>query len=131
MPVVVFDPVEFRNLKPQFADLSDAQLDYAFDLACEVVSNSESSLVPYDPQAGVKTRKILLYALVCHFCELRTRGDFVGTMTSAGEGSVNASFSLPPVTDANAAWYMQTQCGATAWMLMRRYVLGGRLYNER
>jgi hypothetical protein len=130
MAAVVFDPVEFRNLKPQFAQMTDAQLEGAFELACEVVGNSEKSLVPYNPPA-VKSRKLLLYALVCHFCELEKRGGgIVGTMTSATEGSVSASFSPPPLTnDANAGWYMQTQCGATAWMLMRRYTLGGRLYN--
>ena len=129
MAVVVFDPVEFRNLKPQFAALTDAQLAEAFDLACELVDNGESARIPYDPPA-VRTRKILLYALACHFCELEKRGGgIVGSLTGAAEGSVNASFTPPPVTDANMSWYMQTQCGATAWMLLRRYALGGRLYN--
>ncbi|MDR2075638.1 MAG: DUF4054 domain-containing protein [Desulfovibrio sp.] len=130
MAVVVFDPEEFRTMKPQFADFTDAQLGGAFDLACELVDNGERSPVPYDPPE-VRTRKALLYALVCHFCELDKRGGMVGIMTGAAEGSVNVTFTPPPVTDANSAWYMQTQCGATAWMLLRRYALGGRLYNGR
>ena len=127
MAAVVFDPEEFRQARPKFAALTDAQLSAAFDLACEVVDNGGRARVPYDPPA-VKTRKIVLYALVCHFCELQDRGG-VGILTGAAEGSVNASFSPPPVTDANEAWYMQTQCGATAWMILRRHALGGRLYN--
>jgi hypothetical protein len=128
MATVVFDADEFKQARPQFKEVSDEQLESCFDLACEVVDNGESGRVPYDPPA-VRTRKILLYALVCHFCELEQRGGAVGILTGAAEGSVNVSFTPPPVTDANAAWYMQTQCGATAWMLLRRYALGGRLYN--
>lgn len=127
MAAVVFDPNEFRELKPQFADFTDAQLNNAFDIACEIVDNSERSKVPYNPPA-VKTRKIILYALVCHLCELEKRGGgIVGTMTSASEGSVSASFAA--LNRKNAEWYDQTECGATAWQLLSGFMLGGRLYN--
>lgn len=127
MAVVIFDPREFKAIRPQFADVPDAQLDYAFDMACEIVDNSERSRVPYNPPA-VKTRKVILYALVCHLTELSQRGGgVVGIMTNAAEGSVSAGFSVP--TDPSAEWWNQTQCGATAWQLLQGYMMGGRLYN--
>ena len=127
MAAVVFDPNEFREINPQFADFSDAQLQFAFDVACLVVDNSERSVVPYNPP-GVTTRKTILYLLVCHLCELKIRGGgIVGTMTNAAEGSVSAGFAAP--TNPNAQWFNQTQCGATAWQLLSGFMLGGRLYN--
>ena len=127
MPIVVFDAQEFKTIKPQFANVPDAQLDYAFDVACEMVDNTEGSNIPYDPPT-VKTRKVILYALVCHLATLAERGDSaVGVMTNAAEGSVSAGFAAP--TNPSAEWWNQSQCGATAWQLLKAYALGGRLYN--
>lgn len=133
MAIVVFDPSEFRDINPQFnprlgfAGFTDAQLQFAFEVACLVVNNSEHSIVPYNPPT-VNTRKIILYLLVCHLCELKIRGGgIVGTMTNATEGSVSAGFSAP--MNPNAAWFNQSQCGALAWQLLLPYALGGRLYN--
>ena len=125
---VVFDPEEFRRVKPQFADTTDDALEYNFMLACELVENGPGSPVPYDPPA-VMTRKLLLYALVCHFCTLQQRGGgIVGAVNSAVQGSVHASFTPLPATKTNEAWYTQTECGATAWLILQKYMLGGRLY---
>ena len=73
MAVVVFDPQEFREAYPRFVDpktgqplLTDAQLRQAFDVACLLLDNTDSSPVPYDPVHGVMIRKTLLYLLVCH-----------------------------------------------------------------
>lgn len=127
MAVVAFDPNEFRAANPQFVEYMDEQLQFAFDVACLVVDNSGRSKVPYSPPK-VTARKTILYLLVCHLCELNIRGGgTVGTMTSASEGSVSASFAAP--TNPNAQWFNQTQCGATAWQLLMPYLLGGRLYN--
>lgn len=127
MAVVVFDSAEFKAINPQFADFTDAQLQFAFDVACLVADNTERSRIPYSPPAD-NTRKTILYLLVCHLCELAIRGGgFVGNMTSAAEGSVSVGIAAP--TNPNAAWFNQTQCGATAWQLLLPYMLGGRLYN--
>ncbi|MDR0339546.1 MAG: DUF4054 domain-containing protein [Desulfovibrio sp.] len=128
MPAVVFDPEEFREINPQFADIPDRQLYFAFDVACVVVDNSGRSKVPYNPPK-VTTRRTILYLLVCHLCELKLRGNVVGNVVSATEGSVSASFAAP--TSPNAGWYNQTQCGATAWKLLSGYAVGGRLYTGK
>lgn len=127
MAVVAFDPAEFRAIMPQFTAMPDAQLEYAFDVACQLVDNTERSRIPYNPPT-VKTRKIILYAVVCHLATLEMRGGgIVGNMTNATQGSVSAGFSAP--TNPSAAWWNQTQCGATAWQMLQPYALGGRLYN--
>lgn len=133
MPAVTFDPNEFKRIYPQFSAgascpaHADEQLQFAFDIACLVVDNSERSSIPFDPPA-VTARKTILYLLVCHLCELRIRGGgVVGSMTNAAEGSVSAGFTAP--TNPNAQWFNQTQCGATAWQLLSGFMLGGRLFN--
>lgn len=127
MAVVIFDPEDFREIYPQFVDFTDAQLNYAFQVASLVVDNTEGSLIPYNPPADER-RKVILYLLVCHLCGLQARGDgIVGNIASATEGSVSSSFSVP--TNASAQWYNQTQCGATAWQLMAPFTLGGRYYD--
>lgn len=127
MSIVLFDPEEFRSMFPETAaTLADAQLAFAFDAACLVVSNTERSRVPYNPP-GETARKTVLYLLARHVCELELRGGgIVGTMTDASEGSVSARFSK---TDgAGADWFDQTQWGATAWRMLRPYTLGGQLH---
>ena len=127
MPAVEFNPVEFKAIYPQFADFDDTRLNYFFSVACVLVDNSERSRVPYNPPSD-ETRKIILYALVCHLGELAIRGGgLVGSLANAAEGSVSTGFTVP--TNPNAAWYNQTQCGATAWQLMQPFILGGRAYN--
>ena len=126
MPAVEFNPEEFKALYPRIADFSDAQLNHAFNLACELVNNTDASSIPYNPPATV-ARKLILYALVCHLCELALRGGgLVGSLSSAAEGSVSTGFAVP--TNPNAAWYNQTQCGATAFQLMQPFIMGGRAY---
>jgi hypothetical protein len=132
MAAVEFDPAEFRAERPAFNDVPDDVLTAYFAAAEELCDNSESSRVPYDPDATppVLTRRIVLYALVCHFGTLQMRGDSaVGAVTSASEGSVSSSFAALPSKSEAAAWFNQTQCGALAFLLLRRYALGGRLFN--
>jgi hypothetical protein len=126
MAVVVFDPDEFREINPQFAELTAGQLRFAFEAACLALDNSEGSPVPYNPP-DVTVRKTILDLLVCHLCELKIRGNgVVGTMTNAAQGSVSAGFAAP--ADPGARWFNQTQCGASAWQLLSGFRLGGRLY---
>lgn len=127
MPAVAFDPQEFKVIYPQFADFSDLQLSHCFSVATTLIDNSESSRIPYNPP-GVGTRKVILYALVCHLCELSLRGGgVVGVLTNATEGSVSSGFSAP--STPGAEWYAQTQCGFLAHQLLKSYTLGVRTYN--
>lgn len=119
MAVVVFDPQEFREAYPRFFDpktgqplLTDAQLRQAFDVACLLLDNTNSSPVPYDPAHGIMIRKTLLYLLVCHLATLALwpMGQ-AGPVASATEGTVSISFSVPQ--DTGKAFYAQTPCGQT------------------
>ena len=125
MAVVIFDPVLFREQRPQFGDItkySDAFLQNCFDEATLICSNKESSLIPYNPDRQVYDRQILLYLLTCHIATLRNSGQ-VGTVTSATEDSVSAGFYIDQ--RKGAAWFTQTQCGYTYWQMIQKYRLGG------
>lgn len=126
MAVVSFDPDEFREIYPQYADYTAAQLQFYFAQAELIVDNSEGSKVPFYPPK-VMTRKIILYTIMCHFAELALRGmGSVGTISSASEGSVSVGYTTQQTT--SNAWWGQTQCGLTAWEMLRGFMLGGRLY---
>lgn len=131
MAVVVFDPALFRQQRPQFADkakYSDVFLQNCFDEAALICSNTESSIVPYNPDKGINNRQILLYLLTCHIATLATSGQ-VGSITSATEGSVSASFYVEQ--KKGAAWFTQTQCGYMYWQMVQKYKLGGIFINGR
>ena len=132
MTAVVFDASTFRELYPAFSDetkVTDAALEDCFDLAVEIVGNDSSSLVPYDPDATppVKTRLQVLYALTCHLATMRYLWEptQAGALTSATQGSVSAGFAIDTSSDA---WWNRTQCGAVAWMLLKRYASGAIYY---
>ena len=63
MAVVTFDPTEFRTLYPRWADdtkYPDSMLTAAFDMAADLLGAGDNSPFPYDPAAGVYTRKLIL-----------------------------------------------------------------------
>lgn len=120
--VVELDIPEWRATYPQYPDVPDAQLLGLWDVACDLVGNSPSSRIPYNPPR-TSARKAVLYATLCHLAYLATRGDVVGNLTSATEGSVNAGLAY--LQKANSRWWDQSPCGATAWMLLARYRSGG------
>lgn len=122
MAAVVFDIPTFRSQYPQLMQITDAQLEQAFNNACLLLDNTDNSIVPYDPPQQME-RETLLYLLTCHLGELALRGvGAVGNMTAAAEGSVNVTFSLPSIT--NAEWYLQTQSGFTFWQATLKYRQG-------
>ena len=122
MAVVVFSPDRFRAERPQFAALTDGELNAFFQQAELFVRNDSLSPVPYDPP-GKLHREILLNLLVCHLAQLDlwSREGRSGTMTAAGQGDVSVSFS-PLTGPSGSEWYNQTQCGQTYWQLSRRYL---------
>lgn len=132
MAVVVFDPVAFREAYPRFSSelISDAQLEQAFDLACLLLDNTDASPVPYDPEQGILIRRTLLWLLVCHIATMALwPSGQSGPLSSATEGSVSVSFSLPQ--NIGRAYYSQTPCGQTFWQAVQPYVVGGRYYVVR
>ena len=122
--VLEFNVEEFRSEHPQFAGMTDEQLRGFWNIACEMSGLNEEST----PVESVESRKRLLYLLTCHIATLQGRGsESVGVVASASEGSVSASFGAVPANNSNW-WYMQTQCGATYWQLMKRLASGGRYF---
>lgn len=129
---VVWNETEWRTLYPQFSTITSDQLTAMWKMATAIIDNTEGSLIPYDPDLGVYVRQIVLYALMCHLATIATQqaAGQPGTLTNASEGSVSAGFYMPqfPAGGVSAAWYNQTPCGRTVWVMLRRFSLGGRYY---
>jgi hypothetical protein len=130
MTAVAFVPDEFRQAKPQFAEMTDAQLNGFFDEACLLLDNSDNSPVPYDPPTK-QNRKTIYFLIVCHLATMAkwSADGQSGPIASATEGSVNVSYAqlggLP-----NTTWWNQTPCGATAWTYLSKVFLGGFYFNQ-
>lgn len=123
MAILDFDLAAFRAAYPQFDTIEDSLLEGFWDIACAVSQmNTGTSRV-----TDLTTRQTLLFLLVCHLCTLYQRGNVVGPLTSASEGSVSSGFAAPPYTAQNW-WYLQTPCGAMFWEAMRFYRTGGKYY---
>jgi hypothetical protein len=71
------------------------------------------------PVSTAATQTTLLNLMVAHVCQLlygpngNNPGGIVGRVTNAAEGSVNVATEFP--ASQAAAWYLQTQFGATFW----------------
>jgi hypothetical protein len=131
MAAVVLDLGAFRATYPELETLTDEQILVDWTMATGLCDNTDAS-----PIADEDYRKVCLNALAAHFAILNgqnaqgaARSGLVGRISSAGQGSVNVSVDMP--SNPNAAWYMQTQYGATFWQLttqirMALYVPGPR-----
>ena len=132
---VPWNEAEWRALYPQFSAITSSQLDGLWMMATTLIDNTEGAVIPYDPETGIYQRQIILYALMCHLATIATQeaAGQPGTLTNASEGSVSAAFYMPqfPAGGVSAAWYSQTPCGRTVWMMLRRFSLGGRYYGMR
>ena len=130
MAIVTFDANEFIGMYPRFSGvLTEGQLTQAFNVACLLLDNTDQSIIPYDPN-GTQERKTLLYLLTCHLATVALWGDGQsGPVTSASEGSVSVSFSVPDAT--NSSWFKSTPCGQMYWQATRKYVVGGRYYAKK
>jgi len=131
MAIVVFNSDEFLSVYPRFSGaLTPAQLENAFDIACLMLDNTVDSIVPYEPDKGIKDRKTLLYMLTCHLATVALwGGGQAGPVSGASEGSVSVSFAVPDV--ATASWFKSTPCGASYWQSTRKYVVGGRYIAQK
>lgn len=131
MAIVVFNPKNFRQDFPQFADpvkYPDRRLKGAFTAATLGLDNSDSSPVPYEPGKKIFTREVLLYFVTCHILTLAdwaVNGQ-AGPVTTASEGSVSAGFAAPQMT--SKSYFMETPCGRNFWQMSLPYRLGGKYY---
>lgn len=120
---VSFNEVQFLRDYPEFVATASAYPGCpttCFNRACTILNNSDSSPVPESPRSD------MLNMLTAHFISMffgvngQKPHGMVGRISSAGEGSVNAQADMGPVTNSQA-WYMQTQYGATYWMMVKAY----------
>jgi hypothetical protein len=124
MAVVVFDVDAFRLRYPEFAAVTDAQLQAAFDDAGLYLDNTDASPVP-----APTPRTQLLYMLTAHITALTYGANgagaapFVGRVSSVTEGSVSISADMSG-WGAGSAWYLQTPYGAAYWQATINYRLG-------
>lgn len=123
---VVFNKDAFLGEFPEFA-ATEARVpgcsEKCFNRACTILNNTDTSPVPEAPRAD------MLNMLTAHFLTLffgvngKLPSGAVGRVSSAAEGSVNASLDMGPVLNSQA-WYIQTQYGATYWQMSRAYRTG-------
>lgn len=121
---MTFDVEKFRAVYPQFASLSDAQLEFMWENALIISGIEEDARIPEDQKEN------LLFMLVCHLATLATRGT-AGAMTSAKQGEVQVTYASLPARSDDADWFNLTPCGSAYWQAIKRYRLGGLWFPGR
>ena len=121
---MTFDVEKFRAVYPQFASLSDAQLEFMWENAL-IISGVEG-----DTRVPEGQKENLLFMLVCHLATLATRGT-AGAMTSAKQGEVQVTYASVPSRSDDADWFNLTPCGSAYWQAIKRYRLGGLWFPGR
>lgn len=120
--VVVFDPNEFREVYPNFANFTDTQLEFFFAKAEVLFNNTERSCIK-----DLKRRKLLMFLIVAHLAQLQGNIDngntIVGRVSSATQGSVSVSMDYG-TSSGSSKWWEQTPYGAEYWQLTAQYRSG-------
>ena len=119
-----FDITNFRAVYPQFANMTDEQLQFMAQNALII------SGLDVDDRIPAAQKHNLWYMLVCHLATLAQRGT-AGALTSATEGSVSASFGQMQQTGGDADGYNLTPCGSAYWQIIKKYRLGGLWFKGR
>jgi hypothetical protein len=119
-----FDVTKFRAIYPQFANLTDEQLEFMAENALIISGLDVDDRIPADKKYN------LWYMLICHLATLAERGT-AGALASATEGSVSASFQQMQQTGGDGDWYNLTTCGSAYWQIIKKYRLGGLWFKGR
>lgn len=124
--IATFDPEKFKAAYPAFQGLTNEQLEEFFGIATIFLRNDGTG-----PVRVVATQQRLLNMLTAHLLQLALGPDgnggnasMVGSINSASEGSVSVGLNFDG--SQNAAWYNQTQYGATFWQATVAYRMLGR-----
>lgn len=128
MAVVVFDYAQWAALFPELANggVTEQVASSYFVVATFLLDNTDCS-----PVQDVTQRQMLLNYIVAHLAALAgyplaagasvpSPSGMVGRVSSATEGSVSVSSDYGAVRESEA-WWIQTQYGATYWMLTRAF----------
>ena len=128
MAAVVFDIDKFREIYPEFSNVSDSAANFLFQAATYYLDNSAYSVVTDETK-----REFLLYLLMAHLAAMQygdnsgnggngTKG-MVGRLASASEGTVSVSSALDGA-DTGSSWFTQTMYGYNFWTLTSVYRRG-------
>lgn len=125
MTVAAFNYATWAARYPELARFVDDALATAyFDEAGLYLANDATSVVPADA-VTFKPRLLLLNMLTAHIAklnlpEIHGGSPLVGRIASASQGSVSVSADMGPPS-GSAAWYLQTQYGASYWNATAKY----------
>ena len=125
--IVQFNAPEFVALWPEFAGLSNPNMQTAFNDAQLLLDNTCGSAVQ-----DANKRLILLYALTAHVCciDFGTNDDagnvtppqgIVGRVANASEGSVSVAAEYSTEVTQSEAYFIQTKYGAKFWQQTAAY----------
>lgn len=101
------DPNTFRELYPQFSELSDAMIN--------ILLQTAQMYLPMDCFTS-KTIELLIYETAAHLAQIKQSG-LVGRISSATQGSVSVSAEMPNAT-RGSSWWLQTPFGSNVWQLI-------------
>ena len=77
-------------------------------------------------------RRIAIHLAMCHILSMGLWGDGQnGALTNASQGSVSTAFNLIQGKTTTESFWMQTPCGQRYWMMLKPYIMGGRVYISR
>jgi hypothetical protein len=118
--IVVFDYATWVLRFPEFAAVTPALAALYFAEAEQLLDNTACS-----PVSNMTQRTVLLNLLTAHIAKLNATtasgqsagGGLVGPITSASEGSVSVSTSIPLSPGSSQVWYAQTPYGMTYWAM--------------
>lgn len=122
-----FNAPEFVALYPEFAGLTNAAMQTAFNDAQLLLDNTCGSLVQ-----DANQRLILLYTVTAHCCFLENGTNdgagnvvpapgIVGRIDNAAEGSVSVAASYNSDVTISEAYFIQTKYGAKFWQQTASY----------
>jgi hypothetical protein len=118
---VAFDYQRWIARYPEFCSVNEPTAQAYFDEATLYLRNDGTG-----PVSTESVQLTLLNMLTAHIAKLNATvggvapSGLVGRITDATEGSVSVSVDKM-VGDKSAAWYQQTQYGASFWQATRAY----------
>ena len=117
---------DWRLRFPEFSQLTDAQIEMAWDSATSYIADYDNFLL------SGKRLQLALNLMTAHIVQLRVMALSkdnssmpTGVLTSASEGSVSVSFSPPPFKNGLETWLAMTPYGLELWALLSMAIAGG------
>ena len=94
MSLITVDYNQFKAMFPVLSDLSETQVSLAYEGAGSYIA-TECGAISLD----IKSQTRGVYLATAHIAYIMAHPDKFRALSSASEGSVSASFALPPTKD--------------------------------